>query len=365
MLLKSHGVIFIVFIVLTIFVFSLTSCTSPVKDIENEETLQDRLDELTEKGDFEGVVNLLNTPEKLINYETRHFEHYLDKYDERPEGFVKFTPRKMFNEQVGSCSSFSVFESYVLDQHSFDVFTLYYISEFNNSDPTYGDIYWHTITIYKDGNNNYNYLTNIGNSQFAIYGPFSQINEILTEEEKRTDGQIFYHGYVHLGYVGEQIEYNNFTEAAAELKTPTQILNYIACNFELDNNYTGSISTPENTFQDKKGTRQDLYSLISYIMDQNGYETDIIKYQAEIDGDQITDCLVTYKVDGDWKSIINYTGSEPLNLRSIKDYSSIPKMLSHVEDFIDIPKEEDFNIIKYGLIEPGATNFTINNWIDF
>lgn len=359
---NSHGFWIIIIILI---IFSLTSCNSPVQQIKDEKTLQDRLDELTEKEEFEKVVNLLNTPEKLINYETRQFEHYLDKYDERPEGFVKFTPQKMFQEQVGSCSSFSVFESYVLDKHNFDVFTLYYISKFNNSDPTYGDIYGHTITIYEDSNNNYKYLTNIGDSQFTIYGPFDEISEIITKEEKRTDGQIFYHGYVHLGYVGEQIEYNNFTEATAELKTPTEILNYIARNFELDNNYTGSINLPEKTFQDKKGTRKDLYSLTSYIMDQNGYETKIIKYQAEIDGDQIIDCLVTYKVDGNWKSIIDYSGNKPFNLRSIKVYSSIPKMLSHIENFIDIPREEDINIIRYGLIEPGTTDFTVNEWIDF
>lgn len=361
MILKRYSGIFLVIIVFTISIFGLTACTSPVKDIQNEETLQDKL---TKKGDFEGVVNLLNTPERIVDYETHHFDHYLDKYDERPKGFVKFTPRKMFNEQVGSCSSFSVFESYVLDQHNFDVFTLYYISEFNSSDPTYGNIYGHTITVYKDSNNKYKYLTNIGDSQFTIYGPFDEISEIIKEEEKRTDGQIFYQGFVHLGYVGEQIDYNSFKEATTELKLPTQILNYIARNFELDTNYTGSINTPEKTFENKIGTRQDLYSLISYILNQNGYETNIIKYQAEIDGNQIMDCLVAYKVDGDWKSIIDYTGSEPLNLRSIKAYSSIPKMLSHIKDFKDIPQEGDFKIIKYGLVEPGATDFTIDSWID-
>ena len=363
MISKNNNLFWVIIIILIVFV--LSSCNSPVQEIKEEKTLQDRLDKLTENGEFEKVVNLINTPEKLINYETRQFEHYLDKNDERPVGFVKFTPQKMFDEQVGSCSSFSVFESYVLDQHSFDVFTLYYISEFNNSDPLYGDIYGHTITVYKDSNNNYKYLTNVGNSQFAIYGPFNEISEIITKEEKRTDGKIFYHGYVHLGYVGEEIKDNNFTEAVSKLKTPTQILNYIARNFKLETNYTGSINNPEVTFNDKKGTRRDLYSLISYILNQNGYETNILKYQAEIDGNQIIDSLVIYKVDGNWKSIIDYTGSEPLNLRSIKDYSSIPKILSHVEDFIDLPREEDLKIIKYGLIEPGTTDFTINNWIDF
>lgn len=123
---EKHKIIIWLFIIAFLCI-GLTSCSNNniLKEDEGK-TLQDALDELTAEGDFEGVVNLLTTPEKLANYETRHFTHYLVEHEELPGEFLHYSPKEMFYKQVGTCSDFSAFETYVLDQHNYE-FLLYTI----------------------------------------------------------------------------------------------------------------------------------------------------------------------------------------------------------------------------------------------
>jgi hypothetical protein len=78
----------------------------------------------TEEGDFQEVVNLLDTPEKLIDYMAKNFKHYVEVYGEPPDEYNPYLPEDFFYIRVGNCEDFSAFSSYVLDQHGYNVFLL-------------------------------------------------------------------------------------------------------------------------------------------------------------------------------------------------------------------------------------------------
>ena len=91
--------------------------------------------------DFEGVVSSLNTPEKLVDYMTEHFV----AYSETPDDYEPFLPEDFFYIAIGNHEDFAAFNFYVLDQHGYDVFSMYYLAFSDQSK----EINRHTVSVFK------------------------------------------------------------------------------------------------------------------------------------------------------------------------------------------------------------------------
>jgi len=179
MKIKRKYYFIILFLVLAIF---LTGCSGGGIVTPTTET---------EEGDFQEVVNLLDTPEKLVDYMAKNFKHYVEVYGEPPDDYIPYSPEDFFYIRIGNCENFSTFSSYVLDQHGYNVFLLYYMGFSQES----GDIYGHTISVFYDEDEKLKYISNIGGPNmetlFKIFGSFDTIEQVIASEEARTGGKYF------------------------------------------------------------------------------------------------------------------------------------------------------------------------------
>jgi len=207
----------------------------------------------TEEGDFQEVVNLFDTPEKLVEYMAKNFKHYVEVYGEPLDGYNPYLPEDFFYIRVGNCEDFSAFSSYVLDQHGYNVFLLYYMGLEDEN----GNIYGHTISVFYDEDGRLKYITNVGGPNmetlFNIFGSFNTIEQVIASEEVRTGWQIFLYGFTYLGSVGEQMEPQSFEEAINQLSTPSKILNYMTRNFQSTTELMYSTQSPQQLFQTREG----------------------------------------------------------------------------------------------------------------
>lgn len=217
----------------------------------------------TEGMDFEEVVEYLDTPEKIVEYMSDNFNHYVAIYGEPPDDYNPYLPEDFFHVRIGNCEDFSAFASYVLDQHGYDVFLLYHMFSDDND-----EIYGHTVCVFYTQNRKLKYITNMGISNgktfFDMFGPFDTIEDIITQEEIRINGQIFLHGFTYLGIVGEPLKPTNFEEAVNQLTNPQQILNYITRNFQFTTDHLSQVQSPQQLFQTKEGDELEYVVFISY-----------------------------------------------------------------------------------------------------
>ena len=344
------------------------------------EILQTELKMFTKEGDLEGVVALLDTPEKIIEYISRNCEHYYEKHGSVPDKIYPQAPEDFFHNRVGNCQDFAAFISYIMDQHGHDVFILYFIGKFDEARSGFDDIYGHTVAVFEDKAGQLFYFTQGGGSgwfedknllryvsfdnRFSIYGPFYNIEEIFKNEEMRLRGTNFLKAYKHRGGIGEKIQADNFEELKDKLNDPVKLLNYIARNFSYD---ADSDKTPnktaQQTFEDRMGNRSDLAIFVSYMLDYHGFETYILKYRVSENGKPgWHDILVVYWDGNKVRYIVD--NLEQI-MRESLDYTSLEALLKDVERADDLRNNKKIEIIRYGLIEPGTTDFNQISWFDF
>jgi len=209
----------------------------------------------TEEGDFQEVVDFLDTPEKLVEYMAKNFKHYVEVYGEPPDEYNPYLPEDFFYIRVGNCEDFSAFSSYVLDQHGYNVFLLYYMGLSHENE----DIYGHTISVFYNKDGKLKYITNVGGPNmetlFNIFGLFDTVEQVIAREEARTGWQIFLYGFPYRGSVGEQMEPQSFEEAINQLSNPLKILNYMTRNFQFKIDPTRPTLSPQQLFQTKEGNQ--------------------------------------------------------------------------------------------------------------
>jgi len=318
----------------------------------------------TEAGDFQEVVNLLDTPEKLVDYMAKNFKHYVEVYGEPPDEYNPYLPEDFFYIRVGNCEDFSAFSSYVLDQHGYNVFLLYYMLLSHEN----GDIYGHTISVFYNEDGKLKYITNVGGPNmetlFSMFGPFDTIEQIIAREEMRMGGQIFLYGFPYRGSVGEQMEPQSFEEAINQLSNPSQILNYMTRNFQFKIDPTRPTLSPQQLFQNREGDGFDFAIFISYLLDYNGYETQMLLFEfTENDIVNGRDIIVTYQdVDENLKSITHH-GEQVM--RVSQTYSSLDDLIRHEENARSLSSSSEIRVYRYGFLAPGTTNLVPNEWVTF
>ena len=342
----------ILFLVLAIF---LTGCSgSGIVTAATE----------TEEGDFQEVVNLLDTPEKLVEYMSKNFKHYVEVYGEPLDGYNPYLPEDFFYIRVGNCEDFSAFSSYVLDQHGYDVFLLYYMLLSHEN----GDTYGHTVSVFHNEDGKLKYITNVGGPNmetlFSVFGPFDTIEQIIAREEVRTRGRVFLYGFTYLGSVGEQIEPHSFKEAIIQLSNPPQILNYMARNFQFKIDPTRPTLSPQQLFQTGEGNKYDFAIFISYLLDHHGYETQMLRLEF-IENDMVNgyDIIVIYRdVDDNFKSITHH-GKQVM--RVSQTYNSLDDLIRHEENVRSLSSSSEVRVYRYGFLAPGTTNLEPTEWTTF
>ena len=318
----------------------------------------------TEEGDFQEVVNLLDTPEKLVEYMAKNFKHYVEVYGEPLDGYNPYLPEDFFYIRVGNCEDFSAFSSYVLDQHGYNVFLLYYMGLSNES----GDIYGHTISVFYNEDGKLKYITNVGGPNmetlFNIFGLFDTVEQVIAREESRTGWQIFLHGFTYLGSVGEQMEPQSFEEAISQLSTPSKILNYMTRNFQWYSNLTCPTQSPQQLFQNREGNQYDFAIFISYLLDHHSYETQMLRLEFT-ENDMVNGCdiIVIYRdVDDNLKSITEH-GKQVM--RVSQAYSSLDELIRHEEEARSLSSSLEIRVFRYGFLAPGTTNLMPTEWTLF
>ncbi len=318
----------------------------------------------TEEGDFQEVVNLLDTPEKLVDYMAKNFKHYVEVYGEPLDGYNPYLPEDFFYIRVGNCEDFSAFSSYVLDQHGYNVFLLYYMGLSHES----GDIYGHTISVFYNEDGKLKYITNLGSANggtlFNIFGSFDTIEQVIAREEARTGWQIFLHGFTYLGSVGEQMEPQSFEEAINQLNNPLQILNYMTRNFQFKIDPTRPTLSPQQLFQTREGNRFDFAIFISYLLDHHSYETKMLRLEfTENDMVNGYDIIVIYQdVDDNLKSITHH-GEQVM--RVSQTYNSLDDLIRHEENVRSLSSSSEIRVYRYGFLAPGTTNLIPTEWTTF
>jgi len=318
----------------------------------------------TEEGDFQEVVNLLDTPEKLVDYMAKNFKHYVEVYGEPPDDYNPYLSEDFFYIRVGNCEDFSAFSSYVLDQHGYNVFLLYYklLSHDN------GDIYGHTISVFYNEDGKLKYITNVVGPNmetfFSMFGPFDTIEQIIAKEEMRMGGQVFLYGFTYLGSVGEQMEPKSFEEAINQLSNPLQILNYMTRNFQFKIDPTRPTLSPQQLFQNREGNKYDFAIFISYLLDYHGYETQMLRLEfTENDIANGYDIIVIYRdVDDNLKSITHH-GKQVM--RVSQTYSSLDDLIRHEENARSLSSSSEIRVYRYGFLAPGTTNLMPTEWTTF
>ena len=318
----------------------------------------------TEAGDFQEVVNLLDTPEKLVDYMAKNFKHYVEVYGEPLDGYNPYLPEDFFYIRVGNCEDFSAFSSYVLDQHGYNVFLLYYkfLSHEN------GDIYGHTVSVFYNEDGKLKYITNVGGPNmetlFNMFGPFDTIEQIIAREEVRTGWQVYLYGFTYLGSVGEQMEPQSFEEAISQLSTPSQILNYMTRNFQFKIDPTRPTLSPQQLFQTREGNKYDFAIFISYLLDHHGYETQMLCLEfTENDIVNGYDIIVIYRdVENNLKSITHH-GEQVM--RVSQTYNSLDDLIKHEENARSLSSSSEIRVYRYGFLTPGTTNMLPSEWTTF
>jgi uncharacterized protein YdcH (DUF465 family) len=349
---KKKYFFIIFFLVLVIF---LTGCSD-----EGIATLATE----TEEGDFQEVVNLLDTPEKLVEYMSKNFKHYVEVYGEPLDGYNPYLPEDFFYIRVGNCEDFSAFSSYVLDQHGYNVFLLYY-KLFSHEN---GDVYGHTISVFYNEVGKLKYITNVGGPNmetlFSMFGPFDAIEQIIAKEEMRMEGQIFLYGFTYLGSVGEQIEPQSFEEAIRQLSNPSQILSYMTRNFQFKIDPTRPTLSPQQLFQTREGNKFDFAIFISYLLDHNGYETQMLHLEfTENDMVNGYDIIVIYRdVNDNFKSITHH-GEQVM--RVSQTYNSLDDLIRYEENARSLSSSSEIRVYRYGFLAPGKINLMPTEWTTF
>ena len=318
----------------------------------------------TEEGDFQEVVNSLDTPEKLVEYMAKNFKHYVEVYGEPPDEYNPYLPEDFFYIRVGNCEDFSAFSSYVLYQHGYNVFLLYYMFLSHEN----GDTYGHTVSVFHNEDGKLKYITNVGGPNmetlFSMFGPFDTIEQIIAKEEMRMGGQVFLYGFTYLGSVGEQMEPQSFEEAINQLSNPLKILNYITRNFQFKIDPTRPTLSPQQLFQTREGNRFDFAIFISYLLDHHGYETQMLRLEfTENDMANGYNIIVIYRdVDNNLKSITHH-GEQVM--RMSQTYNSLDDLISHVENVRSLSSPYEVRVYRYGFLAPGTTNPIPTGWTTF
>lgn len=318
----------------------------------------------TEEGDFQEVVNLLDTPEKLVDYMAKNFKHYVEVYGEPLDGYNPYLPEDFFYIRVGNCEDFSTFSSYVLDQHGYDVFLLYHMFLSHEN----GEIYGHTVSVFYNEDGKLKYITNVGGPNmetlFSLFGPFDTIEQIIASEEVRIEGQVFLYGFPYLGSVGEQMEPQSFEEAISQLSTPSKILNYMTRNFQFKIDPTRPTLSPQQLFQTEEGNRFDFAIFISYLLDHHGYETQMLRLEfTENDMVNGYDIIVIYRdTDNNFRSITHH-GEQVM--RVSQTYNFLDDLIRHEEDVRSLSSSSEVRVYRYGFLPPGTTNLMPTEWITF
>ena len=314
----------------------------------------------TEEEDFQEVVNLLDTPEKLVEYMSRNFKHYAEVYGEPPGEYNPYLPEDFFHIQVGNCEDFSAFSSYVLDQHGYNVFLLYYMALSHEN----GDIYGHTVSVFHNEDGQLKYITNVGGPNmetlFSVFGPFDTIEQIIAREEVRTGWRVFLYGFPYRGSVGEQIEPHSFKEAINQLSNPPQILNYMARNFQFKIDPTRPTLSPQQLFQTREGNKYDFAIFISYLLDHHGYETQMLRLEFTVNDHDI---IVIYRDADDNLRSISHHGKQIM--RVSQTYNSLDDLIRHVEKVHSLNSPSEVKVYRYGFLAPGTTNLRPTKWTTF
>ncbi len=318
----------------------------------------------TKEGEFQEVVNRLDTPQKLVEYMSKNFKHYVEVYGEPPGEYNPYLPEDFFYIRVGNCEDFSAFSSYVLDQHGYSVFLLYYMFLSHEN----GDIYGHTVSVFHNEDGKIKYITNVVGPNmetlFSVFGPFDTIEQIIDREEVRIEGQVFLYGFTYLGSVGEQMEPQSFEEAINQLSNPSQILNYMTRNFQFKIDPTRPTLSPQQLFQTKEGNRFDFAIFISYLLDHHGYETQMLRLEfTENDMVNGYDIIVIYRdVDDNLRSITHH-GEQVM--RVSQTYSSLDDLIRHEENVRSLSSSSEVRVYRYGFLAPGTTNLMPTEWTTF
>jgi len=314
----------------------------------------------TEEGDFQEVVNLLNTPEKLVEYMSRNFKHYVEVYGEPPGEYNPYLPEDFFHIRVGNCEDFSAFSSYVLDQHGYNVFLLYYMALSHEN----GNIYGHTVSVFHNEDGKLKYITNVGGPNmetlFSVFGPFDTIEQIIAREEVRIGGQVFLYGFTYLGSVGEQMEPQSFDEAISQLSNPSQILNYMTRNFQFKIDPTRPTLSPQQLFQNREGNKYDFAIFISYLLDHHDYETQMLRLEFSVNGHDI---IVIYRDADDNLRSISHHGKQIM--RVSQTYNSLNDLIRHVEKVHSLNSPSEEKVYRYGFLAPGTSNLRPTKWTTF
>jgi hypothetical protein len=231
-----------------------------------------------------------------------------------------------------------------------------------------GDIFGHTISVFYDQDGKLKYITNIGDPNmetlFKIFGSFDNLGQVIASEEARTGWQIFLHGFTYLGSVGEQMDPQSFEEALSQLSTPSKILNYMTRNFQFNSNSTCPTQSPQQLFQTREGNKFDFAVFISYLLDQNSYETEMLRLEfTENDIVKGYDIIVVYwDVDNYLKSITHH-GEQVM--RESQAYSSLDDLIRHEEDARSLSSSSEIRVFRYGFLAPGTTNLMPIEWTLF
>lgn len=331
---------------------------------------------------FEETVSGLDTPKKLVEYMEENFDHWKNREDITSHEYRPYLPEEFFRVEVGTCSNFAIFASYVLDQQGYEVDMLYYrAASLSDEDVGYvhGETFPHTITIFQDKDtNDLYYITNVvddyGETGFEIFGPFTSKDSIVSREETRLSGhgdsvEVFLRDTKIAGSIGEELSPRSFSQAAEVLNTPIRIGNYIARNFDFDLT-GGAFQRPAELFRSEKGNWYEFAVFISDLLDKNDYETEMLRLDFTIDGEKWRgskpigehDLIVIYRDnDGRLRSI---NQSAEAVTRISQPYDSLEDLIHHQEKQRTLFPHTDgeIRIYRYARLDPGITDLKPDSW---
>jgi len=151
---------------------------------------------------------------------------------------------------------------------------------------------------------------------------------------------------------GTQLDVENilsFAEVVNQLDTPEKLLDYMKDNFT-EAWHEGHISySPEEFFNIKEGDCKDLATFGSYVLEQHGYEVQImcVKLSGELKGQH----ALTYFRDKDDK--LKYITNNMCNIEII-EVESVKEILARETERLGC------EITKYGFVPAGSTYV----WVD-
>jgi len=147
---------------------------------------------LKDSSEFREVIQELNTPEKLQSYIEENF-----KFDKSHEASPACSPEEFFYEKEGDVRDFSVFSSYVLDQHGYQAKIVWFIY-IDETGRKGADI----VTLFQDKDGGLKYMRLLMFDEGVIKMGIFQIEsleDLLAQEEKRINCQIIEYGLLPAG----------------------------------------------------------------------------------------------------------------------------------------------------------------------